>query len=97
MNDSGIALSWKLDDVEERLFHEILNNPAYRMIINRLVCADQFSPETLNAPGMDRWFRLCVLLGSSLTPLETLMCSFRLFLYAASLAYFSPAGLEHEA
>lgn len=97
MNDSGIALSWKLDDVEQRLRHEILNNPAYRIIIDRLACVDEFSPETLNVPVMVRWFRSCIRMGSSLTPLETLICSFRLFLFAASLAYFSPARLEHEA
>lgn len=97
MKDSGIAPSWKLDDVEERLCHEISNNPAYRMIIERLVCADEFSPETLNVAGMDRWFRLCIQMGSSLTPLETLICSFRLFLFAASLAYFSQVRFEREA
>lgn len=97
MTDSGIALSWKLDDVEERLCHEISNNRAYRMIIDRLMCVDDFIPETLNVAGLDRWLRLCIQVGSSLTPLETLICSFRLFLYAASLASFSPARFEREA
>jgi hypothetical protein len=79
------------------LFHQIRNSPAYQMIIARLLCSEDCSPEAVNASGMDHWFRLCVKLGSDLTPLETLVCALRLFLYAASLAYFAPALLKAEA
>lgn len=83
--------------MERELFSQILKDPVYWKVLDRVLSTHGVCLEKLNTARMDLWIRLCIALGSNLTPFETFLCSLRLFLYAASLAYFAPARFEPDA